>query len=437
MSTAIQTSKVIQGDFALIRSIDRIPEICISIRIAQVDSFLQKLIPVLVSADVKIKWIADQLTLSRFLANGFKGDHVGTAFIIEHKQLFSDMNAGMLGPQAVGRFATIYPVSMTQGVVLTKALVALAENYQGPQIQAYYQISPCIYWKEKPPKELVAEKNNARKLVGKNIGGFIPTALIREAPKGDIYKGVGFKSFRLYEVCIKEGRPWVLEDAHGRDIRDRLFWQRTVLEEIGSRIPTPKVLKSVVKNGNGYLILEFIEGNLLPVVLDRLRNNLSWQDIPKETRREMLGYYLQILSIVEQIHSLGYIHRDLQDNNFIIKPKGEVYICDFELAYSLEKAFPAYPMGTFGYVSPHQMMGITPTFQDDVFSLGALLYFFLMGVHPGVLINAYDVNMRKLALIQDERLCSLIRRSLSEPEVRPSLEALREGIQQSMDLLGV
>jgi serine/threonine protein kinase len=437
MSTTTQKAKLIQGGFTPSYQIDRIPEICISVRISQVETLLQNLLPGLTVSNFRIIWITDKPGLIHFLSNPPRENRINTAFIIKPIGLLAEMNAGMLGPQAVGKFVTIYPNTNDHAIELTNILVNLTKSLEGPPIQNYYPINPCVFWKERPPKKLAVSKISKKKLIGTNIGGFIPTALIREAPKGDIYKGVGFKSFRLREVCIKEGRPWLLEDVHGRDIRDRMLWQKEVLKEIESVIPTAKVLKLLEKNRVTFLILEYIEGELLPVKLDRLRNKLPWPEIPKATKMEMLGYYLQILLMVEKIHELGYVHRDLQDNNFHVKPDGQVVLFDFEMAYSVKKAYPPYPLGTFGYASPNQLNGNTPNVQDDLFSLGALLYLFLTGIHPSALINQFEINMKNLDGIKDQRLCTLVRQSLSAPDLRPSLPALKEGIQLSIDHLSI
>ena len=76
--------------------------------------------------------------------------------------------------------------------------------------------------------------------------------------------------------------------------------------------------------------------------------------LTKETSR---GFFKQLLSGVNRIHSKGYIHRDLKPWNIILSDDhSQVKIIDFGLATPLEKAnrkhpFNKYIKGTLQYMS--------------------------------------------------------------------------------------
>jgi eukaryotic-like serine/threonine-protein kinase len=122
--------------------------------------------------------------------------------------------------------------------------------------------------------------------------------------------------------------------------------------------------------GQGYLILEYIEG-------ERLKGPLPTD--------QALRLAIQIASALEHAHGCGILHRDLKPANVMVTPPGEAKLLDFGLAklvngdVDVTRTLEGAVVGTAAYMSPEQAEGRTLDARSDVFSFGAMLYEMLSG----------------------------------------------------------
>jgi len=125
--------------------------------------------------------------------------------------------------------------------------------------------------------------------------------------------------------------------------------------------------------GDGYLVLEFVEGEALlgPVP-------------PKDAVR----LAIQIASAVEAAHDRSILHRDLKPSNIMVTAKGDAKLLDFGLAKLLDHDADATTtvegalVGTVAYMSPEQARGKALDVRTDVFSFGAVMYEMISGRRP-------------------------------------------------------
>jgi serine/threonine protein kinase len=94
----------------------------------------------------------------------------------------------------------------------------------------------------------------------------------------------------------------------------------------------------------------------------------------------------EALSALEHAHAKGLVHRDLKPENMLIEPDGRLRITDFGLALALrgEGRFGGATShsGTPQFAAPEQLLGEKVDTRADLYSLGAVAYFALLGRPP-------------------------------------------------------
>lgn len=100
----------------------------------------------------------------------------------------------------------------------------------------------------------------------------------------------------------------------------------------------------------------------------------------------------QLMNIMESVHKIGYIHRDIKPNNFLIglgNSQSQVFITDFGLSgryvrngkhirMNVKKSL----IGTARYASINMHNGYEPSRRDDLESIGYMLVYLLIGKLP-------------------------------------------------------
>src|SRR5947199_307861 len=93
----------------------------------------------------------------------------------------------------------------------------------------------------------------------------------------------------------------------------------------------------------------------------------------------------EALSALEQAHAQGLVHRDLKPENMLIEPDGRLRITDFGLALALRGdrfGGATSRSGTPQFAAPAQLLGERVDQRTDLYSLGAVAYFALLGRPP-------------------------------------------------------
>ena len=137
-------------------------------------------------------------------------------------------------------------------------------------------------------------------------------------------------------------------------------------------------------DGSPYLVCELLDG-------ETLRERLEGRPL---AARKVVEYAAQIAHGLAAAHDRGIVHRDLKPENVFVTKTGHVKILDFGLA-KLVPGFPAgeagvtgeatqagVVLGTPSYMAPEQARGAPADHRSDIFSLGAILYEMLSGLHP-------------------------------------------------------
>jgi len=173
---------------------------------------------------------------------------------------------------------------------------------------------------------------------------------------------------------------------------------------------------------------------------------MEWFPAPNMKRKiqdgvDKIAYMLP--KIIEQaaeglsfFNQLGWVHRDIKPDNFLVSDDGEVKLIDFALARRSKSGLgkllspKGKVQGTRSYMSPEQIRGLAVDQRADVYSFGCLLYELAAGKPPFTGVTGDDLLRKHLRApipmmegvdhnITPE-YSDLVRRSLAKkPDARP------------------
>ncbi|MFH1132610.1 MAG: serine/threonine-protein kinase [Pseudomonadota bacterium] len=187
-------------------------------------------------------------------------------------------------------------------------------------------------------------------------------------------------------------------------------------------------------DGVYFLAMEYIRGQNLNQVLDRVRETNKVLDFPAS-----LHVCSEICKGLQYAHSykdvggkpVVVVHRDVSPHNVLLSYNGEVKLTDFGIALaatktqSVEKGIRGKPC----YLSPEQVMGQSGDPRSDVFAMGAVLYEMLTGLRvfegetdSTTLRNVCDLQIQPPSITNDKidsELDAVVLKALAKkPEAR-------------------
>jgi PAS domain S-box-containing protein len=122
----------------------------------------------------------------------------------------------------------------------------------------------------------------------------------------------------------------------------------------------------------------------------RLVQGGTLKELLQQGTVEMGAVWRILRSIADALHSAheaGVVHQDLKPSNVLIERDGSILLTDFGLA----RINYGYALGTPGYMSPEQAMGLEVDRRSDVHALGLLAFEMLTGTRPFVAPSPVDL----------------------------------------------
>ncbi|MBS1597445.1 MAG: protein kinase [Bacteroidetes bacterium] len=423
----------------------------------QVEELLRTIIPLLINKDVPFKIIKDKDTARNLLD-------------------------GNLGYFQIGKVISIYPESDTDAIYLTKELIQLTMPFKGPKILTDVHLGANVYTRYGSfnPVMMLDAAGNEERYIYNHKGELVPdiftvpfalpegvtwpfadfanpiapptkkifnkiykpTFILKSDAKGNVFKSIYLKKLFIVKWCvIKEGKRNMWSDEAGRDIPDRLIWQKELHDDLAPLLPLPKIIDLFLEGEDMYLAMEFIQGQSLMTCLENInRNCLPWFQLSTKDRLIILDWLLQVIRILMIFHQKGYVHRDITPMNFLVNKKNRLFIIDNELAYSVsaQKPFPPFEAGTHGFMSPEQLEVRRPNFHEDIYGLGATMIVLLTDIYP---ISFDTANCARLTehlsfFIKDKTVADMIAACVDHnPERRPSLSYVQQIIERYRESL--
>ena len=121
-----------------------------------------------------------------------------------------------------------------------------------------------------------------------------------------------------------------------------------------------------------YIVMEYIPGESLQTVLQRLRERGEYLPID-----EVVQLMIRLADGVDYAHRQGMVHRDLKPGNIIITPEGEPVLTDFGLTRIVGGTYhtrTGMVLGTVLYMAPEQVRGEHVDHRADIYALGVMLF---------------------------------------------------------------
>ncbi len=182
------------------------------------------------------------------------------------------------------------------------------------------------------------------------------------------------------QVALKLIRPHLLQE---RELVEQFLAEARAMAQL--RHPNvAEVFDFGEHEGLPYFAMRFVDGPDLHTWVGR-----QTQPLPIDVA---LGLLSQICEGVAAIHDAGAVHRDIKPENILLDSNFRVVVTDFGLVCPLEGLGPesGYQItgGTASYMAPELAredllpMGLAP--RADVYALGILAYWLLVGKHPFV-----------------------------------------------------
>lgn len=171
-----------------------------------------------------------------------------------------------------------------------------------------------------------------------------------------------------YPKCVvKQLKPDISNSRMLDDARRLFRTEAETLEKLGENNQIPRLLAYFEKDGEFYLIQEFIKGSLLS---EELQLGEPWSET------SICKMLLEVLEILSFVHENKVIHRDIKPDNIIRRYEDKkLVLVDFGSVKQIRdyesQVNGTVVVGTSGYMSTEQGRG-SPRLNSDIYALGMI-----------------------------------------------------------------
>lgn len=359
-----------------------------------------------------------EATLDRVLPMLF---HLGCDFkVVRSVAKLREINSGDGDLAAVGKAITVYPPQesvVKVGQVLAAALSGFAaarvpsDRRVRRDAPVYYRYAPfvpqyrvddngdfelvligpdgeflpgaagpefrCPPWARDPfrPEGGAAPEDTETAEATPTLGGRyrLASGVVRGA-RGNVYRAEDTTSGA--KVVIKEARAYVGENLDGTDLRLHIRNERRILQALAGVGGVPGLIDHFRHGEDEYLVITEVGSRDLNRFVGEYG---AFADDPAGSGHSLGELATQLLALLDAVHARGVVIRDLSPKNVVLDETGRCTLVDF--GNSRYEGFQI-PGWTPGYSIPDQRTGRESEPSDDLFALGATLFFAATAMHP-------------------------------------------------------
>jgi serine/threonine protein kinase len=238
------------------------------------------------------------------------------------------------------------------------------------------------------------------------IGKYLVLEVLGRGGQADVYRAIHTELGK--EVVLKLGRRPAEPGGIGHD---ELRAEGRVLAEL-DHPHLARVQDLDLHEGHPFLVMEYVRGQTLQQYAERQR----------PTPQQAAILVAQLARALTAAHRRGIVHQDLKPKNVLVDESGRPRIIDFGMARLVHGwADPRQQPegGTAAYMAPEQARGESESIDPhaDIFALGGILYFLLVGAAP---FQGHD----RLEVLERAGRCEFDRQALRAARVPRRLEAI-------------
>ncbi|MGY3228924.1 putative Ser/Thr protein kinase [Luteibacter sp. HA06] len=325
-----------------------------------------------------------------------------------------------------GKFMTIYPRSDAHFIELVEELHQATKSLEGPYILSdqRYKESKCVFYRyggisgaselrikgdkyayllspsgEKVPDQRqafyhvpewveepgfsIAEDAQSENVTLKD-GRYVVESALRHTNTGGIY--VAYDSLTGARVVIKEARPKTNVDSNGVESVNLLQKEYRLLQKLAELEIGPRPIDFFEEWEHTFLVEEFLDGMTLrqhAVLHNVTRTAHPTEQHAREFYDAFKPVFLGLNEIVRRLAENGVVFRDLSPTNVLILKDGRVRLVDFEAATEVGVDSRSN-LFTPGFASADIFATETADYSNDLFSIGALMFAYLMPIHAAL-----------------------------------------------------
>jgi formylglycine-generating enzyme required for sulfatase activity len=210
------------------------------------------------------------------------------------------------------------------------------------------------------------------------VGGFGVTYLATEQALG---RKVALKEYLPAGLAMRSNEDMSVRPISHGDIKDYYWGLERFRQEAETLVNFhhPNIVavhRFFECNGTAYLVMQFVEGQSLDQILTRQRV-LAEADV--------MRFVLPILDGLEEVHRVGFLHRDVKPANLYLRTDGTPILLDFSAARQAltRTSVTLTAIVSDGY-APYEQYGSGGQLGPwtDIYGLGAVLYRCISGQRP-------------------------------------------------------